>query len=59
MAQHRGHTNVTTVNLASQTGKKVQSTDDIMRQIESTMPSASQQSLAQQQGGLSAQLQGR
>lgn len=51
---------VTTINLASSTaGKKVHSTDEILRQIESTLPDLSEQSLAQRQGGLSARLQGR
>jgi hypothetical protein len=56
---NRGHTNVTTINLASSTSKKVQSTDDILKQIESTLPSLGQQNFTQQQGGLNAQLQGR
>lgn len=58
MAGRAQHTNVTTVDLASQSGKKTQSVNDIMQAIESSMPSASQQGLAQQ-GGLSARLQGR
>jgi len=53
----RAHANVTNINLASSTGKKVQSTDDILKQIESTLPDVSQQNLAR--GGLSARLQGR
>ena len=61
MASSKAHTNVTTVNLASQTSKKAQSAQDILKQIESTLPGTSQQQggLAQQQGGLSARLQGR
>lgn len=50
---------MTTVNLASSTAKKVQSTDEILKQIESNLPDASQQNMAQRQGGLSARLQGR
>lgn len=58
MAGRAQHTNVTTVDLASQSGKKTQSLNDIMQAIESSMPAASQQGLAQQ-GGLSARLQAR
>lgn len=48
---------VTTVNLAGSNAKKVQTTDDILKAIESTMPDASQQHL--RAGELSAQMQGR
>lgn len=52
-----GTVNVTSFNLASTAGRKVQTTDDILRQIESTLPDINRSKLHDE--ALSSKIQGR